>query len=114
MNEYLMPLVRKGIQFDFPIHRAIKDLTEEQYRLLWTGNEHFTGLDDFFKFLEEQTYKIQYRVMLSRYRGRTTCPDCRGSRLRKDASYVKVGGKSIIDLVLLPISEVYEFLKISM
>ena len=111
MNEYLMPLVRKGIRFDFPIHRAIKDLTEEQYRLLWTGNEHFMGLDDFFKFLEEQTYKIQYRVMLSRYRGRTTCPDCRGSRLRKDASYVKIGGKSIIDLVLLPISSVSEFFK---
>jgi excinuclease ABC subunit A len=111
MNEYLMPLVRKGIQFDFPIHRAIKDLTEEQYRLLWTGNEYFMGLDDFFKFLEEQTYKIQYRVMLSRYRGRTTCPDCRGSRLRKDASYVKIGGKSIIDLVLMPISTVSEFFK---
>ncbi|MFC3809145.1 excinuclease ABC subunit UvrA [Lacihabitans lacunae] len=111
MNEWLLPLVRKGIRFDFPIHRAVKDLTEEQYQLLWTGNEHFNGLEEFFKFLEEQTYKIQYRVMLSRYRGRTVCPDCRGSRLRKDASYVKVGGKSIIDLVLLPISEVSEFFK---
>jgi excinuclease ABC subunit A len=111
MQEWLMPLIRKGIRFDFPIHRSVKDLTEEQYRLLWTGNEHFTGLDDFFKHLEEQTYKIQYRVMLSRYRGRTSCPDCRGSRLRKDASYVKIGGKSIIDLVLLPISGVTEFFK---
>lgn len=111
MNDWLMPLIRKGIRFDFPIHRSIKDLTEDQYQLLWTGNEHFAGLNDFFKFLEEQTFKIQYRVMLSRYRGRTVCPDCRGSRLRKDASYVKIAGKSIIDLVLMPISEVTTFFK---
>ncbi|MFN8431959.1 MAG: excinuclease ABC subunit UvrA [Spirosomataceae bacterium] len=111
MNDWLMPLIRKGIRFDFPIHRSIKDLSEEQYQLLWTGNEHFAGLNDFFKYLEEQTFKIQYRVMLSRYRGRTVCPDCRGSRLRKDASYVKVAGKSIIDLVLMPISEVTAFFK---
>lgn len=111
MGEFLQPLIRNGIRFDFPIHRAIKDLDPEQYQLLWDGNEYFTGLTDFFKHLEEQSYKIQYRVMLSRYRGRTVCPDCRGSRLRKDASYVKVNGKSIVDLVLLPIDELAEFFK---
>jgi excinuclease ABC subunit A len=109
MSEYLSPLIRKGIKFDFPIHRSINDLDEAQYELLWTGNEHFMGLNEFFKYLEEQTYKIQYRVMLSRYRGRTVCPDCRGSRLRKDASYVKIDQKSIVDLVLLPILEVAAF-----
>ncbi len=111
MGEFLQPLIRNGIRFDFPIHRAIKDLDPEQYQLLWDGNEYFTGLTDFFKHLEEQSYKIQYRVMLSRYRGRTVCPDCRGSRLRKDASYVKVNGKSIVDLVLLPIDELAKFFK---
>ncbi len=111
MSEFLTPLLRNGIRFDFPIHRAIKDLDPEQYQLLWDGNEYFTGLSDFFKHLEEQSYKIQYRVMLSRYRGRTVCPDCRGTRLRKDASYVKVGGKSIVDLVLMPIDQATEFFK---
>lgn len=109
MSEFLTPLLRNGIRFDFPIHRAIKDLDPEQYQLLWDGNEFFTGLSDFFKHLEEQSYKIQYRVMLSRYRGRTVCPDCRGSRLRKDASYVKINGKSIVDIVLLPLDEVAQF-----
>jgi excinuclease ABC subunit A len=109
MSEFLTPLLRNGIRFDFPIHRAIKDLDAEHYQLLWDGNEFFTGLSDFFKHLEEQSYKIQYRVMLSRYRGRTVCPDCRGSRLRKDASYVKINGKSIVDIVLLPIDEVAQF-----
>lgn len=109
MGEFLTPLIRNGIKFDFPIHRSVKDLEPHLYQLLWDGNEFFTGLSDFFKMLEEQSYKIQYRVMLSRYRGRTSCPDCRGSRLRKDASYVKISGKSIIDLVLLPIDEVAAF-----
>lgn len=109
MGDWLLPLIRKGIQFDFPIHRAIKDLTEAEYKLLWTGNSFFQGINTFFEFLEEQNYKIQYRVMLSRYRGRTTCPECRGSRLRADASYVKIGEKSIIDLVLMPIHKVSSF-----
>ncbi len=111
MGEWLAPLIRTGIRFDFPIHRAYKDLSEEEKELLWKGNSYFQGLDEFFRFLEEQTYKIQYRVMLSKYRGRTVCPDCRGSRLRKDASYVKVAGKSIIDLVLMPITEVSSFFR---
>jgi excinuclease ABC subunit A len=111
MNEWLTPLTKNGIKFDFPIHRPYKDLTQEQKDLLWTGNSFFQGLDAFFAYLEAETYKIQYRVMLSRYRGRTSCPECRGSRLRKDASYVKIDGKSITDLVLLPIAEVSKFFK---
>lgn len=109
MSEWLVPLVRNGIKFDFPIHRPYKDLTPQQKELLWTGNEYFQGINDFVAELESQTHKIQYRVMLSRFRGRTTCPDCRGSRLRKDASYVKVGGASITDLVLMPIKDVITF-----
>ncbi|MBB6002261.1 excinuclease ABC subunit UvrA [Arcicella rosea] len=111
MSEWLIPLLKNGAKFDFPIHRPYKDLSDEQKELLWTGNEYFQGLDDFFVMLEKETHKIQYRVMLSRYRGRTTCPDCKGSRLRKDAGYVKIGGKSIIDLVLMPLSDVSDFFK---
>lgn len=111
MSEWLVPLVRNGSKFDFPIHRVYKDLTSEQKELLWTGNQFFRGINDFIAELESQTYKIQYRVMLSRFRGRTTCPDCRGSRLRKDASYVKVSGASITDLVLMPITEVAAFFR---
>ena len=109
MSEWLVPLVRNGIKFDFPIHRPYKGLTLQQKELLWTGNEYFQGINNFVAELESQTHKIQYRVMLSRFRGRTTCPDCRGSRLRKDASYVKVGGASITDLVLMPIKDVITF-----
>lgn len=111
MGEYLTPLVKNGIQFDFPIHRPYYDLEDAHKQLLWDGNKYFTGLSDFFKYVETQTYKIQYRVMLSRYRGRTVCPDCRGSRLRKDAGYVKVDGKSITDLVLMPIEDALDFVK---
>jgi excinuclease ABC subunit A len=111
MQEYTERLIEKAHLFDFPIHKAIKDLSPAHYQLLWDGNQYFMGLTDFFKYLEEQTYKIQYRVMLSRYRGRTTCPDCKGTRLRKDASYVKIAGKSIIDLVLMPVDELLEFFK---
>jgi len=102
-QEWLAPFLRNGIRFDFPIHRAWRDLTEEEVQLVWDGNQYFSGLKEFFRFLEDNTDRIQYRVMLSRFRGRTTCPDCRGSRLRKDASYVKIGNKSITDLVLMSI-----------
>ena len=113
MSEWLTPLLKTGIKFDFPIHRPYKDLSETEKNVLWTGNKYFNGLNDFFEMLEKETHKIQYRVMLSRYRGRTTCPDCQGSRLRKDAGYVKIteAKKSIIDLVLMPISEVSAFFK---
>ncbi|WP_159636555.1 excinuclease ABC subunit UvrA [Sphingobacterium composti Ten et al. 2007 non Yoo et al. 2007] len=111
MGQWLDVLISKAIKFDFPIHRAYSDLTSEQQELLWTGNKYFRGLNDFFTELEEQTYKIQYRVMLSRYRGKTDCPECKGTRLRKDAAYVKIGDKSILDLVLLPIDELLVFFK---
>ncbi|HEY0262405.1 MAG TPA: excinuclease ABC subunit UvrA [Chitinophagales bacterium] len=111
MSEWGEPLLKKGIYFDFPIHRAYKDLSAEQKQLLWTGNEYFQGLFDFFKHLETQSYKIQYRVMLSRYRGRTTCPDCKGSRIRKDSFYVKFAEKSIAELLLLPVEDLYAFFK---
>lgn len=109
MKSWLAPLLRDGIRFDFPIHRPIAALTPAEYRLLWTGNEYFDGLDAFFKYLESKLHKIQYRVMLSRYRGKTICPDCRGTKLRKDASYVKIDGHSITDLVLMPVKKLVGF-----
>jgi excinuclease ABC subunit A len=108
-RQWLEPLLKKGIEFDFPIHRSYHDLSEKEQELIWKGNKYFQGLDAFFKDLESKTYKIQYRVMLSRFRGRTTCPDCRGTRLRKDASYVKIAGKSITDIVLMPIEDALNF-----
>lgn len=108
--KWLTPLLKNGIKFNFPIHRAYSELTQQERDLLWKGNEYFDGLNDFFKYLESKMHKIQYRVMLSRFRGRTTCPDCRGTRLRKDASYVKIDGLSITDVVLMPIEDVYDLL----
>ncbi|MCW3102094.1 MAG: excinuclease subunit [Bacteroidetes bacterium] len=109
MSEWKNVLVRNAHKFDFPVHRSYYDLSEKERRLLWTGNKYFDGLDTFFKYLETQVYKIQYRVMLSRYRGKTVCPECNGTRLRKDASYVKVGGLSITDVVLMPVDEAVVF-----
>jgi excinuclease ABC subunit A len=109
MSEWAKPLLKNGIKFDFPIHRPYHELTQVQKDLLWNGNEYFEGLHAFFKHLETKTYKIQYRVMLSRYRGRTNCPDCRGTRLRKDAQYVKVANTSITDIVLMPIEDALVF-----
>ncbi len=109
MKEWKDELVYAAEKFNFPIHKPYYELTEDQRHLLWTGNKYFQGLNQFFKMLEENTYKIQYRVMLSRYRGKTNCPDCLGTRLKKEAMYVKVSGKSVQDLVLLPINELQEF-----
>lgn len=109
MSEWAKPLIKNGIKFDFPIHRPYSDLSPKERDLLWRGNEHFDGIHDFFKYLESKTHKIQYRVMLSRYRGRTTCPDCRGTKLRKDAAYVKIADTSITDLVLMPIEDTLVF-----
>lgn len=108
-DEWLTPLLKNGIKFDFPIHRPVSDLSQQELDSLWEGNKYFRGLNEFFQFLESNTYKVQYRVLLSRFRGRTTCPDCRGTRLRKDAGFVKVGGVSIQDLCLLPIDKVAAF-----
>ncbi len=109
MGEWKDELIRNAYKFDFPIHKPVYELTSGQRKLLWTGNEYFYGLNDFFKYVEEQTYKIQYRVMLSRYRGKTVCPECNGARLRKDANYVKAGGKSISEVVLMPVSNIIKF-----
>ncbi|MFM7431564.1 MAG: excinuclease ABC subunit A, partial [Flammeovirgaceae bacterium] len=109
MSEWAKPLLKNGIKFDFPVHRPISELSRKQYDLLWTGNEHFDGLHEFFRYLASKTHKIQYRVMLSRYRGRTTCPDCRGTKLRKDAAYVKIADTSITDLVLMPLEDAVVF-----
>ena len=109
LGEYLNDLVRHSRDIDFPIHRPYEELTKEQLHILWNGKGKFEGINAFFKFLESQSYKIQYRVMLSRYRGKTLCPECHGTRLREDANYVKVGGKSIKELVLLPIDEALTF-----
>lgn len=111
MKEWNDALVKSANKFGFPIHRPFYELNQTDRELLWTGNKYFKGLNTFFEFLEEQSYKIQYRVMLSRYRGKTVCPECKGSRLRKDANYVKIGGKSITDLVLMPVSESLEFFR---
>jgi excinuclease ABC subunit A len=109
MKEWADALIKTSIKFDFPIHRSVSQLTKAEKKLLWTGNKYFKGLDEFFKFLEEQTYKIQYRVMLSRYRGKTDCPDCLGSRLRQDANYVKIDGHSITEIVLMPLKKALPF-----
>ncbi len=109
MSEWKDALIRSAHHFDFPIHKPYFELSDEQKELLWTGNEYFYGLNAFFQMVESNSYKIQYRVMLSRYRGKTVCPDCHGSRLKKEAQYVKVGGKSITDLVLMPLDELKHF-----
>ncbi|MDI9341953.1 MAG: excinuclease ABC subunit UvrA [Sediminibacterium sp.] len=109
MSWYKKQLLKTAHHFNFPVHKPIAELTKAQYQLLWAGNEHFEGINQFFKMLEKESYKIQYRVMLARYRGKTTCPDCEGTRLRKDANYVKVAGKCINDLVLSPVKELLPF-----
>ncbi|PJB15006.1 MAG: excinuclease ABC subunit A [Flavobacteriales bacterium CG_4_9_14_3_um_filter_32_8] len=100
-NELLM----HAMEFNFPIHKPFYELSDEQKQLVWKGNKFFKGLNKFFKMVEDKSYKIQYRVMLSRYRGKTICNDCRGTRLRKDANYVKIDGKSITDFVLMPVHQ---------
>lgn len=94
--------IKAAKKFDFPIHKPVMDLTSHQYKTLWEGNEHAQGINDFFKEVEQNLYKVQYRVLLSRYRGRTTCPDCEGYRLRKEALYVKVQDKHIGQLCEMP------------
>ena len=106
MGEWKKDFIRQAARVNFPVHRAYSDLTEREKNLLWKG---FPGIDGFFKMVEENQYKIQYRVMLARYRGKTLCPECHGSRLRKDASYVRVAGRTITEMVKMPVSELLEF-----
>ena len=110
MGQGKRDLILNAEKFKFPIHKPYFQLSDSQKQLLWTGNQYFMGLNDLFKDIESQQYKIQYRVMLSRYRGKTICPDCHGTRLRKEANYVKINGKSISQLVDLPINELYSFI----
>ena len=109
MSWYRDQLVNNSHKFNFPIHKPYFELTQEQKDLIWNGNKHFEGLNQFFAFLESKAYKIQNRVMLSRYRGKTRCSVCKGKRLRPEANYVKVGGATITDLVEMPINKVADF-----
>lgn len=104
MGEWLKEFIIKSERYHFPIHRPYYDLTQKEKDLLWHGARGLHGIDDFFKFVEENLYKIQYRVMLARYRGKTVCPTCKGARLRPEALYVKVGGKNIAELVAMPVT----------
>ena len=108
MKKWKERLITNAALFDFPIHKPVYQLTDEQKDLLWKGNKYFYGINKFFDHLEEKKFKIQYRVLLSRYRGKTICPECKGSRLRKEAGYVKVDGKTIQELVSIPVGKLYE------
>ena len=105
LGQWKESLIRVARRFDFPVHKPIIDLTTAQYNLLWTGNEYFSGLNEFFKEVEQNLYKVQYRVLLSRYRGRTLCPECNGYRLRKEALYVKVNHNNIGELCEMPVKD---------
>lgn len=104
-------VVNSVIDSQFPIHRAYQNLTEKEKDSLWNGTKHFLGINAFFESLEREKYKIQYRVLISRYTGKTTCPACKGGRLRKDAEYVKVGGYTITDMVKMSVEELYDVVK---
>lgn len=110
LKKYKNDLIKNSTSFDFPIHKPYFKLNQEQKDLLWTGNSHFKGINYFFKKLEAKIYKIQNRVMLSRYRGKTICNNCNGNRLKIEASYVKINGKSITDLVQMPIDSLLKFM----
>jgi excinuclease ABC subunit A len=110
MKKWKERLILNAGAFNFPIHKPVYQLTEEQKNLLWTGNKYFYGINRFFEHLEEKKFKIQYRVLLSRYRGKTTCPECKGSRLRKEAGYVKISGKTIQDFVTVPVGKLFDII----
>ena len=111
MSEWQQDFMRTASDFDFPIHKPIADLTPKELTLLWEGNKKVSGINDFFEMVEQNLYKIQYRVMQARYRGRTTCPTCKGSRLRKEALFVKINGVTIADLLFLPADELFVWLQ---
>lgn len=111
MGDDKWDLIHNAEKFDFPVHKPYYELTDKQKQLIWTGNEYFKGLNKFFKYLESYQYKIQFRVILSRYRGKTICPTCNGTKLKKEALYIKVCGKSISELVEMPIYALLDFFK---
>ncbi|MCO5268039.1 MAG: excinuclease ABC subunit UvrA [Brumimicrobium sp.] len=109
MKKYLKKFITAAVDVDFPVHRPIDKLSEEEYDILWNGKGKVFGINHFFDYLNTKKYKIHVRVMLARYRGKTKCPDCKGTRLRKDANYVKVGGKSIKEIMLSSIEDNLDF-----
>jgi excinuclease ABC subunit A len=109
MSEWKNEFIHAAGKYNFPVHRPYFELTDKERDLLWHGAKGLHGIDDFFTMVSENQYKIQYRVMLARYRGKTTCPSCKGARLKPQALYVKVGGRTIADLVLMPITELKDF-----
>lgn len=111
MSEWKRACIHAAASASFPIHKPYNELSDSQKDFLWHGNGAFTGIDGFFRMVEENLYKIQYRVMLARYRGKTICPECHGSRLRRDASFVKVGGRSITELVTMPVTDLRSFFR---
>ncbi len=111
MSEWKEEVVRNAYRCDFPVHKPYYKLTREQKEMLWEGNQYFKGINDFFRFVEQESYKIQYRVMLARYRGKTVCPVCKGSRLRPDAAYVKVGDKNITEVVEMQLDALLQYFK---
>jgi excinuclease ABC subunit A len=111
MSEWKNQLIDNAYRFNFPVHKPYYELSTEQQELLWTGNKWFGGIDQFFKFVEENSYKIQYRVMLARYRGKTICPECKGSRLKKESGYVKVNGLSLQQLVQMPVEKLFDYFR---
>ena len=111
MSEWQQAFIKSAAKYDFPIHKPVCDLSEKEFKLLWEGNEKVSGIEDFFKMVEQNLYKVQYRVMQARYRGRTTCHTCKGTRLRKEALYVKISGATIADLMFRPADELYDWLQ---
>ncbi len=109
MRRWKDALVASAHHFDFPIHTPYYELSSEQKLLLWRGNAHFKGLNDFFQYIDKERHKIQFRVMKARYTGKTLCPECEGKRLRKEALYVRIGGKNIAELVTMPVEQLIRF-----
>ncbi len=109
MSQWKNAVIYNAERSKFPIHKPYQDLSDEQRRMLWEGTPHFQGINAFFKQIENEQYKIQYRVMLARYRGKTTCPDCHGTRLKKEVQWIKIGGKNITELVAMPITDLRDF-----
>ena len=111
MSEFQDDFIRKASAIGFPIHRPISKLTDDEYNLLWEGSKNIDGIINFFEYLESKIYKIYHRILIAKYRGKTTCRDCQGTRIRKDTSYIKINDKNISDILILPISDAYMFFK---
>ena len=111
LRKYYVKLIENADKFDFPIYKPYNELSKEEIKILWEGNEYFSGINNFFKYLEKKNYKIQNRVLLSRYRGKTLCNQCKGSRLREEAYFVKINNKNLPDILSMPIDKLSYFFK---